>query len=659
MSSVLPPDDRPLHVLLLEDSAFDAELLQETLLAVYPRAVVDWVTHAAAFAEALARGGHEVILSDHQLPSFGGAEALDMARNKAPRVPFIFVSGVIGEDNAVELLKRGATDYVSKSRLSRLPVVLERALREVDERAARDRAEGRLREAHLTFDRVVDALRDYAVILLDPLGRITQWSRAAQEVFGYRPQDVLGRSVAVLHTAEDRTAGALDRTLRRAVADGKAATQRWMVRRDGSQLWAESTLSPLFSAGGELAGFCKIARDTTAEHQAAQALHAAKEQAEAARAEAERASLAKDRFLAVLSHELRTPLAPVTIATHILEKAATVPEKYSDLLPMIRRNVALEARLIDDLLDLAAITSGKLGLKPAPVDMHALLRQVLDMVADQIGQRQLRLELDLAAGPAVVRVDGARMQQVLSNLLRNAIKFSNPGGLVEVRTRLQDGLLTLTCRDEGMGIEPAALRRIFTAFEQADREVAHRLGGLGLGLAIARHLVTEHGGELTAHSDGRGQGATFTLTLRCTSIEDVPALTGSPHPPVPAAARAGTRLLLVEDNVDAAETLALCLEEYGYAVDHAGTCADALHLAATRAFDIVLTDLGLPDGTGVDIGRSLSPTLPVVALSGYGAASDRRRTSAAGFSGHLVKPAEPEEVHALLQQVLGHREQVA
>ncbi|HEY1227867.1 MAG TPA: response regulator, partial [Ramlibacter sp.] len=209
---------------------------------------------------------------------------------------------------------------------------------------------------------------------------------------------------------------------------------------------------------------------------------------------------------------------------------------------------------------------------------------------------------------------------------------------------------TLECSDTGIGIDPEALPRIFSAFEQADREVSQRFGGLGLGLAIARGLVAEHKGELTASSAGRGQGATYTLRLR-----------GQMEPGETATVaieqgqgdgQGAWKLLLVEDNPDAAETIAMCLEAYGYQVTHVDTCAAAVRTAQQQQFDVVLTDLGLPDGSGIDVGRALSRSVPVVALSGYGATPDLQRSAMAGFSGHLVKPAEPQAIHAALQKAL-------
>jgi PAS domain S-box-containing protein len=636
-----------LSVLLLEDSRFDAELLREALLAAYPQARLEVVRDEAGFTAALPGNGWDLILSDYEIPGFGGEQALQLAQAECAQTPFIFVSGVIGEDNAVEMLKRGATDYVSKGRLSRLPLVIERALREVAQREGREQAQVRLREANDMYARVVDSLRNYAVILLDRAGVIRAWNRAAQDIFGFARDEVLGTSAERLFTPEDRQAGTFGGEMRDALAKGKADDDRWMQRRDGLRLWAEGVLMPLYTDQREHSGYCKIVRDATADYRDAQALRAAKE-------EAERASQAKDRFLAVLSHELRTPLAPIASAAHLLEKAVPVPEKYRSLLPMIQRNVALEARLIDDLLDLTAISAGKVSLRPKVVDMHQLVRVVLDMLDGSVRDKSLQLAVDLAAPAALVMADEARMQQVLWNLLRNAIKFTPEQGRITVRSESQGGHLILHCIDSGIGIDPEALPRIFSAFEQADRDVARRFGGLGLGLAIARGLVAEHKGELSASSPGRGAGATFTLKLKLHVEAADPA--GQAAAGAAEAHDRGWRVLLVEDNVDAAETIVMCLEAYGWRVTHAPTCAAALRTAAEGQFDVVLTDLGLPDGSGIDVGRKLSPQMPVVALSGYGAPPDLKQSAMAGFAGHLTKPADPLVVHAALQKALASRQ---
>lgn len=642
MSEAPPHDARPLRALLVEDSRLDVELLQVQLERAYPGVQLEVVREEAHFVDTLRAGGWDLVLSDYELPGFTGADLLDHRNGIAPDVPFIFVSGVIGEDNAVELLKRGATDYVSKSRLARLAPVLKRALREVEERRARELAERQLRQADVTFAKVVDGLRDYAVILLDEGGRIQFWNRAARSIFGYEAAEVTGRSASLLFPPESGPEETLHDEMRQARSKGKASDNRWLVARGGRRLFAEGVLTVLDDEQGRPAGFCKLVHDATERHLAAEALRAAKD-------EADRANQAKDRFLAVLSHELRTPLAPITTAVHVLEKVAQVDDRHRELLPMIRRNVALEARLIDDLLDLTAISAGKVSLQRERVDMHQLTRAVVAMVQDTLREKGIRLELELDAASPWVHADQARMQQVLWNIIRNAAKFTPQGGRILVRTVTEGGEFTLSCTDSGIGIAQDALDRIFNPFEQADAEVARSFGGLGLGLAIAQGLIQQHGGRIRASSGGRGSGASFSITLPCTEAAEA-------QPPqaiaAPAAGADRKRVLLVEDNEDAAAALSMCLEEYGYEVQHVGTCADALRTAAAGGFDAVLTDLGLPDGSGIELGRALSRELPVLALSGYGREQDRKRSAEAGFAAHLVKPADPAEVHAKLMQVL-------
>jgi PAS domain S-box-containing protein len=644
MTEAPPTGTRTLHALLAEDSRLDAELLQVQLERHFRAVQLHVVRDESAFVEALSTAtAWDVILSDYELPGFTGADLLEHRNRLAPAIPFIFVSGVIGEDNAVELLKQGATDYVSKARLPRLQPVLQRAMREAEDRRAREVAERQLRQADMMFGKVVDGLRDYAVILMDQEGRIQFWNQAARVVFGYEAAEVLGRSAALLFPPESQPQQALLAEMRQARAKGKASDNRWLVAKDGRRLWAEGVLTAIDNAEGQPAGFCKLVHDGTEPYLAGEALRAAKE-------EADRANRSKDRFLAVLSHELRTPLAPIMTAVHVLERTAKVDSRYTDLLPMIRRNVALEARLIDDLLDLTAIGAGKVSLHRERVDMHQLTRAVIAMIDESLHDKRIHLALELEARAHHVEADQARMQQVLWNIIRNAIKFTPSHGHIRIRTTSQDGDFSLSCTDSGIGIAAEALPRIFQPFEQADAEVSRSYGGLGLGLAIAQGLMAQHGGQIRATSDGRGNGSSFAITLPCAQAPAASAEAGRPLREQAEGER--KRVLLVEDNEDAAMALAMCLEEYGYIVQHVATCADALRTARDGRFDAVLTDLGLPDGSGIDVGRALSGQLPVLALSGYGREQDRQRSAEAGFSAHLVKPADPAEVHAKLREVL-------
>ena len=634
---------QPLRILLLEDSKFDAGFVGEFVLTNYPLAQLQVVRDEAGFVAALAQGApFDLVLSDYEIPGYGGPEALDHVLAVSPRTPFIFVSGVIGEENAVDLLKRGATDYVSKNRLSRLPFVVDRALREVAEREARRRAERQLRKADAIYGRVVDALNDYAVILLDRHGEIRDWNRGAQALFGMPAEAVLGSHVSCLFTPEDRAAGVAEREIEQARVQGSSADDRWLQRADGRLVRADGVLTALRDADdaqGEVSGYCKIVRDVTRAFETAEALREAKEQAE-------RANRAKDRFLAVLSHELRTPLVPIASAAALLEQKARVPREFADLLPMIRRNVALEARLIDDLLDLTAIATGELVLRRVPVDMRRVVDAVLGLAREPAAAKRITVSTQWQATNARIAGDEAHLQRVLWNIVRNAIMFTPDGGHVDLCVDNLGPVLRVRCMDDGIGISAAAQREIFSAFGRADGKLTKQYGGLGLGLAIARGLVAGHGGRLEVESPGAGRGSTFTLTLDTLQdpAEAPPAAPAPPARPV--------RMLLVEDNEDAAFAMALSFEHLGYAVTLASTLAKAIAAADDQPFDVVVTDLGLPDGDGVELGAAIGARVPLIALSGFGSAEDVRRTTAAGFAGHLVKPADPQDVHAAVMKVL-------
>lgn len=638
----------PLRILMLEDSAFDAELIQAALLQAYPPARMDLqvrlVADERSFAQALASGAFDLVLSDVELPGYGGALALDHCKAVAPELPFIFVSGVIGEENAVDLLKRGATDYVSKDRLGRLPLVIERALRERAERAARMRAERQLREADSIYARVVDGLSGHGVILLDTDGTIRDWNQAASLIFGYVRVEMIGRHISALNTPEDLGAAVWRTDFKAAAAHGSVVVARWLVRADGTRLRAEGALTVLRDEDGEVSGFCQLLRDVTTTFESGVALLQAKE-------EAERANRAKDRFLAVLSHELRTPLLPIAAAAQTLQKNLAVPAELSELLPMIRRNVLLEARLIEDLLDLTAISAGKLSLRRAPVDMRKIIDVVVEMVQETVDEKQIALTVHWNAARGVVDGDAARLQQVLWNLVRNAVKFTPAGGRIRIEVANEGTRLHLACIDDGIGIEAGALPLIFAAFEQANDDIARQFGGLGLGLAIAQGLVLEHGGELSVSSDGLGRGATFTLRLDTVeALDDVAAQPSEPAPD--SVASRPLRMLLVEDNEDAACAMTMSLEFMGYEVTHAANVREAMAAGERHAFDVIVTDLGLPDGSGLDLGPVLASRAPLIALSGFGSAEDVARSMAAGFAAHLVKPTDPDDVHATVAKVL-------
>ncbi len=375
-----------------------------------------------------------------------------------------------------------------------------------------------------------------------------------------------------------------------------------------------------------------------------------------ARDAAEAANMAKDRFLAVLSHELRTPLTPVLMAVSALEHDPDLRPDVREDLVMIKRNIELETKLIDDLLDLSRITSGKVELKSEAVDLNEAVRQVCGICRPQLVEKDVRLEMALGGQACQISADPARLQQVLWNVLKNAVKFTPAQGTVRVSTaRLDQDRCEVRVQDTGIGIPPEVLPKIFNAFEQGDAHITRQFGGLGLGLAISRALVELHGGAIRAESAGPGCGATFIIEL--------PARSPSSATPSPAASPAGgtgtaqIRLLLVEDHADTARTLSRLLRREGFAVVTAGDVAGAIAGAEREPFDLLVSDLGLPDGSGFDIMRAVRERrmVPGIAMSGYGMAEDIRRSNEAGFTEHLVKPINMPQLLAAIRRVTENR----
>jgi signal transduction histidine kinase/CheY-like chemotaxis protein len=378
--------------------------------------------------------------------------------------------------------------------------------------------------------------------------------------------------------------------------------------------------------------------------------------------EAQRANRAKDQFLATLSHELRTPLAPVLAVVSALESDPRLRELIGGALAVIRRNVELEARLIDDLLDLTRISRGKLELHLQPSDLRDALAHALQSCSaeEDASGKWIAVETELAAIDHTVCADVPRLTQVFWNLLKNAFKFTPDGGTVRVRTRQEDGGIVVEVSDTGMGIDPDLLPRIFDSFEQGERSITRRFGGLGLGLAISKALVELHKGRITAASHGEGQGSTFTVWLpgapAGTRVQASPAgADGDGASPDLRDARR-LRILLVEDHVDTAAALAELLDLLGHQVVVAHNVASGLAAAATAldgaGLDLVISDLGLPDGSGLDLMRELSGRhgMRGIALSGYGTDKDIRASHEAGFALHLTKPVDLERLRAALQE---------
>ena len=488
-------------------------------------------------------------------------------------------------------------------------------------------------------------------IVISEHGVVIDCNDQLARMLGYTPQEIIGQKITSFIQPQDREGVLANIRLGR-----ESQVETHLMRKDGSIIVAEAhgqtTTDPFRPTR-----FTAV-RDVTHRKAAEEALTAAKISAEQAKAVAESASKAKDHFLAALSHELRTPLTPVLIAVETMEKAAELsPEQRGDM-AMVHRNLELEIRLIDDLLDLNRVVHGKIELHLTPLNIHNKLNNVMEICRGDIQSKRLHVDLELSAPSHFVDGDSGRLQQVFWNLLRNAIKFTPEAGTIILRTgNPRPGAIRVEVADSGVGIEPQTIPRLFAPFEQGSREVTKHFGGLGLGLAICRNLIELHGGSISAHSPGKGQGSTFVVEL--------PTVEASTQQKVISAAPAwgvvangpAMRILLVEDHDDTRRLMARLLKGMGHAVTTAVSVGDAL-AAAERGggeFDLVLSDLGLPDGSGHDLMRQLRDrwNLRGIAVSGFGMEEDIAQSRAAGFVDHLIKPVHVGVLQAALARVRG------
>ncbi|HEX5176395.1 MAG TPA: ATP-binding protein, partial [Chthoniobacteraceae bacterium] len=486
-----------------------------------------------------------------------------------------------------------------------------------------------------------------SVIVTDTLGRITFMNDVAESQTGWSFRDAnLRPAREVFRIINEETREAVENPVEQVLKTGAVmglANHTVLVRKDGSEMPIDDSGAPIREPDGTVRGAVLVFRDFT-EHKAARAeLNAAKEAAEAA-------NRAKDQFLAILSHELRTPLTPVLATLNLWEATEEFPGELRADVRMLKRNIELEARIIDDLLDLTRITRGMLSFTREDADVTQVIELVLGMCRPELQRKQLRVVTDFQAVHRHVHTDVSRLQQVLWNILSNASKFTESGGTITVGTSNDaDANLHITVTDTGIGMAQETIARLFTPFEQGERQLSRRYGGLGLGMAISRALVDLLGGKISAHSDGLGKGSSFTITFpTCVpghEGSDLETPSRAAPPAIPA-----LRILLVEDHSDTALALVRLLTRRGYEVRVAETVAAALCTAQSERFDLLVSDLGLPDGTGFEVVKKIRAirSVPALALSGFGMEDDIRRCKDAGFDAHLTKPVNFQNLDTMI-----------
>lgn len=494
------------------------------------------------------------------------------------------------------------------------------------------------------------------VIVTDDAGDVVFINQVAEKLTGWSAREALGLSCGFIFRIIDQCTrqpipNPVESILRPDVP-GANEHQSCLVRKDGSELPIDNSVAPIRGEDGSIHGVVLVFRDFSERIQYETNLQNAKEEAEAA-------NIAKDNFLAVLSHELRTPLTPVLITLTAWEEAErSLPAELRENVQVLRRCVELEARLIDDLLDLTRIVRGKLALHYEVVDVHALVEAVANMYRADLDAKSINVKIALAAQRSFVSGDPGRLQQVFWNILKNATKFTPQGGLIEISSSdVENQKLQITFTDSGAGISPASLQKIFQPFEQGSEEVVRRYGGLGLGLSLSKAFIEAQGGTIAASSPGAGLGSTFTIGLPTVQRPTHHAKTSDDASPQDRVERS-LEILLVEDHDDTSRVLSRLLEHLGHRVRCADSVAAAL-AEADRPFDLLLSDIGLPDGTGIELIRELRRKyklqVPAVALTGFGMEEDIAKSRDAGFTDHLTKPINFQRLQMVVQKIAEER----
>jgi PAS domain S-box-containing protein len=501
--------------------------------------------------------------------------------------------------------------------------------RQLGEYIVRSEAETLLRESEERLRLLIEGVKEYAIIMLDSDGRVATWNSGASRISGYAAREILGQPFSCFHTPEDRPRGRPEALLRTARERGIVQEEGWRVRKEGTRFWANETITALYGAEGSLRGYASVTRDMT-EHKQVEALEEAGRQTR--------------QFLAMLGHELRNPLAPIRNAVSVMRMREIADPHIKFCRDLIERLVQHLARLVDDLLDASRITTGMIGLQTERLDLREVMDLALETVQPAIASREHRLDMERPEQPLLVSGDRTRLVQVLQNILGNAAKYTPERGHIQLRAKQEGTLALVEVRDDGVGIAPELLPRIFDLFMQGDGSLARTEGGLGVGLALARRITELHGGSIEARSEGVGRGATFVLRLPLLQEQGEVVPGSAPSGGSESSATAFT-VLVVDDTRDAADSMAALLEMGGHRVLVAYDGPSALEAAEREAPQIVLLDIGLPGMDGYEVGqrmRALKQTRAslIVALTGYGQAEDRARSAQAHLDAHLVKPID-------------------
>jgi len=489
------------------------------------------------------------------------------------------------------------------------------------------------------FRLLVEGVQDYAIFMLDPEGRVISWNTGAENIKGYRPHEILGHHFSIFYPPEAIARGWPEHELEVACKEGRFEDEGWRVRKDGSTFWANVVITALYGKEKNLRGFAKVTRDMT-ERKRIEAL--------------EEADVQRNEFLAMLSHELRNPLAPIRNALEVMLENSSSDSVLEWARKVIARQVEHLSRLVDDLLDVSRIIANKVLLRKEPLEVAQVVLAAVEASRPWIDSRSHTLEVQVPEEPLRVEGDPTRLSQALLNLLNNAAKYTPEGGRIWLTVEREGDLAVLRVRDTGIGISAELLPTIFDLFTQGDRALDRAEGGLGVGLTLVQQIVLLHGGSVQAWSEGAGRGTEITIRLPVfveKPVEDLPQIAALDLPAAPQGIR---RVLIVDDNRDAAESLEMLVQLWGHDVRSVHSGPAAVAEAERYHPEIVLLDIGLPGMNGYEVAQRLRElpgleTVTLVAVTGYGQEDDRRQSQRAGFDHHLVKPVDPARLQGLIE----------
>ena len=626
------------------------------------------------------------IISDVKMPTMDGLTLLKEIRAKRPNTPVILTTAYEEGEVLLRAIRAGAYDYIKKPfDVDYLAASVTRAiqhaesLREIEakqdalaKRALELEKEVELRERHRML---IENVLDYGMFTLDLDGRVTSWNIGAQRIKGYQAHEIIGKHFSTFYLRGDIDAGKPDMELVTAAAQGRVEDEGWRVRKDGSKFWANVVITALKDRNGNLRGYGKVTRDLTDRKNAEDSKEKFLRE-QSGRLTAEAMNKAKDQFFATLSHELRSPLTPMLGWTKILLSGSVDPSRLAFGLEVIQRNVKAQAKLIEDILDVSRIITGKFSIDVRRVELRNIIENAVEVVRPSAAAKNINLTTSLPEEPVELSGDGDRLQQIVWNLLTNAVKFTPKEGSIQIRLTRTESEAEISVSDTGIGLKPDFLPHIFERFSQADSSSVKVHGGLGIGLSLVKNLVELHHGTVRAESEGEGKGTTLTVKLPIAAAGENQSSTAPKQPdasnkpnttdqskqievPNTQARLQDVHVLVVDDEADARDLIAFVLQQSGAQVISAASSQDALECFQAKRPDVIVSDIAMPleDGFAfiANIRKVESETgghTPAIALTAYAQDADRNRCLSMGFQMHIAKPIDPPGLVSAVVSVL-------